>query len=439
MTSSFSLCKICIALALGAIVQLALLATVLVAGGQGAVTWLEVGAAGFGAVTFAAGYFMVSRHERLLRRALETINAAASGKMDVRINHRASTGHLRPLMTAINNLLDLTEAFTKEAAGAMTHAAAGAYYRKILPKGLQGDLIEYAAKVNQALNAMDDKTRTFTYSAGAIGDNIQCVVTSVSVAAGQLSQNSGALSRRVDDIAAQAREVDAVATQSAASLDGIAEATEDFITSIRDIGTQMTGAVSLAGHAVGNANEASHHVSDLDTMAGRIANVIELITDIAEQTNLLALNATIEAARAGEAGKGFSVVATEVKNLARQTARAAEDVAREIADMQNVTRAVVQSVHGINASIAEIDENARHVSDTLNQQYQMIADIGQRVEGAVGQMRRIADIVADVASGTQHAGGEVLQINDAAEDLQRQSCVLDGDVRQFIGKIMNAA
>lgn len=439
MTSSFSLCKICNGLAVGAIVQLGLLAALIAGDNQGTFTWIEMAAAGAGALIFAIAYVMIFRHEKLLRRAIETINAAASGKMDVRINNRAATGHLRPLMTAINNLLDLTEAFTKEAAGAMSHAASGAYYRKILPKGLQGDLIEYAAKVNAALNAMDDKTRTFTYSAGAIGDNIQSVVTSVSVAAGQLSQNSSALSQRVENIAHQAREVDAAAAQSTAALDGIAEATDQFISSIRNIGTQMTGAVSLAEHAVGNADQANRHVSDLDNMAGRIANVIELITDIAEQTNLLALNATIEAARAGEAGKGFSVVATEVKNLARQTARAAEDVAHEISDMQNVTRTVVQSMHGINANIADIDKNARHVSDTVSQQYQMIAEIGRRVEGAVTQMRKIADIVADVADGTRHAGGDVLQINDAAEDLQRQSGLLDGDVRQFIGKVLTSA
>ncbi|OSQ36182.1 hypothetical protein TMES_18830 [Thalassospira mesophila] len=411
----------------------------LVQGGKGGVWSLETGAAAFGFVLFAVAAILLLRHEKLLRRAIDAINAAASGQMDIRITHRAATGHMRPLMTAINDLLDLTEAFTREAAGAMTHAAAGAYYRKILPKGLQGDLIEYAAKVNAALNAMDDKTRTFTYSAGAIGDNIQSVVTSVSVAAGQLSQNSNALSQRVEIIALQARDVDAAAAESAASLDGIAEATERFISSIRDIGTQMSGAVNLAENAVENADQASRHVGDLDNMARRIANVIELITDIAEQTNLLALNATIEAARAGEAGKGFSVVATEVKNLARQTARAAEDVAREIADMQNVTRAVVQSVHGINGNIGEINANARHVSDTVNQQYEMIAEIGRRVDGAVEQMRKITVIVADVATGTRDAGGDVLQINGAADDLQRQSSVLDGDVRQFIGKVLTAA
>mgnify|MGYP000465821874 CR=1 FL=1 len=79
------------------------------------------------------------------------------------------------------------------------------------------------------------------------------------------------------------------------------------------------------------------------------------------------------------------------------------------------------------------------MSDTVSQQYQMIAEIGRRVEGAVTQMRKIANIVADVADGTRHAGGEVLQINDAAEDLQRQSGLLDGDVRQFIGKVLTSA
>jgi methyl-accepting chemotaxis protein len=357
--------------------------------------------------------------------------------MGVRVNNRQTQGYLAPLQNAVNQLLDLTEAFAKEAAGAMGHASRGSYYRKILPRGLRGDLIGYAGTVNAALDAMHEKTRNFSDSAGRIGDDIQSVVGSVSNSAKQLSDSSDFLSRQVSRIAEQANDMRLAADDSTEALNGIAVATEQFSASIRQIGAQINGSAELAEAAVSRARVADNHITRLDDMALRVTKVVELITDVADQTNLLALNATIEAARAGEAGKGFAVVATEVKNLASQTSRAAEQVIGEIGEMQSMTREAVSSVREINEKISEIDSGARLVAEAAREQTEVVGAISDRIDQAVRRMQTIAAILADVASGTTESGSVVLQLHSEATNLLGQADSLDGDVRRFIDKVLN--
>lgn len=382
------------------------------------------------------GTVAITRHKRIIDELHDIVHDAADGKMGVRVNNRQTQGYLAPLQNAVNQLLDLTEAFAKEAAGAMGHASRGSYYRKILPKGLRGDLIGYAGTVNAALDAMSEKTRSFTYSAGRIGEDIQSVVGSVSSSAKQLSDSSDFLSRQVSRIAEQANDMRLAADDSTEALNGIAVATEQFSASIRQIGAQINGSAELAEAAVSRARVADDHITRLDDMALRVTKVVELITDVADQTNLLALNATIEAARAGEAGKGFAVVATEVKNLASQTSRAAEQVIGEIGEMQSMTREAVSSVREINEKISEIDSGARLVAEAAREQTEVVGAISDRIDQAVRRMQTIAAILADVASGTTESGSVVLQLHSEATNLLGQADSLDGDVRRFIDKVL---
>jgi len=382
------------------------------------------------------GTVAITRHKRIIDELHDIVHDAADGKMGVRVNNRQTQGYLAPLQNAVNQLLDLTEAFAKEAAGAMGHASRGSYYRKILPRGLRGDLIGYAGTVNAALDAMHEKTRNFSDSAGRIGDDIQSVVGSVSNSAKQLSDSSDFLSRQVSRIAEQANDMRLAADDSTEALNGIAVATEQFSASIRQIGAQINGSAELAEAAVSRARVADNHITRLDDMALRVTKVVELITDVADQTNLLALNATIEAARAGEAGKGFAVVATEVKNLASQTSRAAEQVIGEIGEMQSMTREAVSSVREINEKISEIDSGARLVAEAAREQTEVVGAISDRIDQAVRRMQTIAAILADVASGTTESGSVVLQLHSEATNLLGQADSLDGDVRRFIDKVL---
>ncbi|MDG4720273.1 MULTISPECIES: methyl-accepting chemotaxis protein [Thalassospira] len=396
-----------------------------------------VGFAGLLTICCVSGALTVYRQQHILDELCDTVLAAAAGNMDARISNRQSRGKLANMQNAVNQLLDLTEAFTKEAAAAMNCASRGDYYRKIVPRGLRGDLIGYAEKVNNALDIMDVQTKTFRSSAGRIGDDLKFVVGDLSDSARKLTSNSDFLSQNVTKIADQSSEMRRAAEESSAALDGIATATEQFSGSIKQIGSQIDGSASLSEVAVERARSAGEHMERLDSLATSVTSVVKLITDVAEQTNLLALNATIEAARAGEAGKGFAVVASEVKNLANQSSHAAEEVIREIGQMQEMTREAVVFVHEISETITEIDNGARLVADATREQTDAVAEISNRIEQAVTRMRDIVTSVALVASGTNDSREVLVALHDEANGLLGRAESLDGDVRNFIGQVLD--
>ncbi|TAN57371.1 MAG: HAMP domain-containing protein, partial [Magnetospirillum sp.] len=168
------------------------------------------------------------------------------------------------------------------------------------------------------------------------------MVQTVAAAAGQLQETAAAMSTAANDTNQRATVVAAATDQASGNVQTVAAAAEELTSSIQEIGRQVNRSSHISHQAVDEAGEAQTTVAGLSTMVGRIGEVVTLINDIASQTNLLALNATIEAARAGEAGKGFAVVANEVKNLANQTARATDDISRQIAAIQSATGEAVQ-------------------------------------------------------------------------------------------------
>jgi methyl-accepting chemotaxis protein len=189
---------------------------------------------------------------------------------------------------------------------------------------------------------------------------------------------------------------------------------------------------------VQEANGANTAVQGLSAAAGKIGDVVKLISDIAGQTNLLALNATIEAARAGDAGKGFAVVASEVKLLANQTARATEDIAAQVAAMQGATGAAVGAIKGISGTIGSMDEIATAIAAAVEQQGAAVQEIARNVHEAAACTGQVSSNIV----GVNHAAGETgtasSLVRDAAERLGQQAEALNGDVETFLTRIRAA-
>ena len=153
-------------------------------------------------------------------------------------------------------------------------------------------------------------------------------------------------------------------------------------TSINEIGRQVLDSNRIATEAVDQATRTDARIAELSLAANRIGDVTKLITDIAEQTNLLALNATIEAARAGDAGRGFAVVAQEVKALASQTAKATDEISRQIAGMQAATRESVVAIKEISGTIGRVSEIAATIAAAIEEQGAATQEIARSVQQA---------------------------------------------------------
>src|SRR5262249_49594757 len=161
----------------------------------------------------------------------------------------------------------------------------------------------------------------------------------------------------------------------------------------KEIERQIAQSHTIAAKAVDEAESTNAAVKELSEAAGRIGHVVSLITDIAEQTNLLALNATIEAARAGEAGRGFAIVASEVKALAGQTAKATEDIAAQISGMQTATAPAIQRIGRIERTIRDIGAISSTIAAAVTEQGAATQEIARSVETAA---RRTTETAAEV-------------------------------------------
>ena len=247
-----------------------------------------------------------------------------------------------------------------------------------------------------------------------------------------LSEVSQQLRTNAESTSNQATMASSAAEQVNANAQSLATAVDQFEASIREIAGNASNAASVARNAVAAANQTNTTITRLGESSAEIGNVIKVINSIAEQTNLLALNATIEAARAGEAGKGFAVVANEVKELAKETSKATEDIISRIGTIQSDTGEAVDAIGLVSEIITQINESQNAIAGAVEEQTAMTSEISRNIsEVAVGsgEIARSFSSVAEAAKDTTYGSDQTLS---TATDIEAVAAELMALVDQSV-------
>jgi methyl-accepting chemotaxis protein len=253
----------------------------------------------------------------------------------------------------------------------------------------------------------------------------------VASASDELSNTSQQITANSEETSAQARVVSDAAVHVSQNLQTVATGAEEMGASIKEIAKNATEAAKVATSAVKVAENTTVTVTKLGDSSTEIGQVIKVITSIAQQTNLLALNATIEAARAGEAGKGFAVVANEVKELAKETAKATEDISRKIEAIQSDTKASVEAIAIISGVINEINGISNTIATAVEEQNATTNEMARNVSEAANGSGEITNNIAGVAQAAESTSRGATDTQKAAQQLVETSAELRRLVEQF--------
>ncbi|MBK5932326.1 methyl-accepting chemotaxis protein [Halochromatium salexigens] len=339
----------------------------------------------------------------------------------------------------------------KRVSALLSTVAKGDYSVNVDPKNARrGDEIGALAKAAETLIS------NMRQVIADLSNNAQTVASSATELATVSTQSAHSvqeMSSRTTTVAAAAEEASANTASVAAAMDeatnslsSVASATEQMSATIGEIAASSEKARSISTDAGAQANDVSLLMHQLGQAAQEIGQVTETITDISSQTNLLALNATIEAARAGSAGKGFAVVANEIKELAKQTATATEDIKGKISGVQNSAGGVITDIEKITGVIGEVGHLVSNIATAIEEQAAVTQDVAGNIAQASEGVRVANDQVAEISSvsgsiaqdlaSVTNATNEIRsggdQVKESSQELSRLAEQLQSLVKQFV-------
>jgi len=247
-------------------------------------------------------------------------------------------------------------------------------------------------------------------------EELSAVSTQLAANAEEMTSQSNTVASATEQATANVNNISTSAEEMSSGVNTVATAIEEMSSSLNEVAKNCQKESQIATNANNKAKSTRDEMERLGISSKEIGKVIEVINDIADQTNLLALNATIEAASAGDAGKGFAVVANEVKELAKQTAQATDQISRQIEEMQNNTVSAVKAIEEITTIIEEINEISHTIVSAVEEQSATINEIAKNVGGASQAAGEIARNVGESAKGLSEVSSNIQGVSKAAGD-----------------------
>lgn len=290
-------------------------------------------------------------------------------------------------------------------------------------------------QIEHEKQAEEQRRQSLLNMADQLEGRIRSVVQKIDDSVAHVQRTSEQMSANAEKTGNEATTVSQATNEASSNVETVSAATTQLSASIQEISRQVTQVSDSLRNGVLQVDSANKEVVGLSESAQTIGEVVNLIHDIAEQTNLLALNATIEAARAGEAGKGFAVVASEVKNLANQTAKATGQIEEQIATIQNQTKVSVESINDVNVMINNVDQMASGIASAVEEQNAATSDIASNVEMASAGTQNVSERIQYVASAASETSALSSELLETANGLESESRILVKEVDSFLAEL----
>ncbi|WP_417317697.1 methyl-accepting chemotaxis protein [Emcibacter sp.] len=358
------------------------------------------------------------------------------GNLEARIVGWQDHGELSGTLADINYLLDLSDAYVREAGASLEAAQNGEYYRQFMTRGMRGSFGLGAEVINQAAaNMKNMEEKAFTDRERLAGEFKEKVMQSLTTIAGEISdlkKMSDLLNSNASETQSMAASVAAASEQATVNVQTVASAAEELTKSVEEIARQVSTSSEKSSSAAQEATAAKETIDALQVSSSSIGEVVKMINDIAGQTNLLALNATIEAARAGEAGKGFAVVANEVKSLATQTSEATGNIADQVGTIQENAGSTVEVVDGIAASIEQLSAIAANIASATDEQSAATLEISKNIQEASKGTQDVSAHITQVSSTAIKTMESANKLAEASSLMENQAVLLREQAETFL-------
>jgi methyl-accepting chemotaxis protein len=377
-----------------------------------------------------------------LAECISLCQDAAKGHLSSRILRVDDDEPYAELAHALNDMLDLVEATLRESTAALEATVDHRSWRRVMEVGMPGTYGAVARTSNRALDevarteaALTDVRAERVLVAGAFRGSVAAEVGEMVECSRAMSTGASAMSDLAAATLDRAKLLKEASEAAAADVQTVAAAAEQMSATIDELSRQANRAESASQTATAAATQAKGSMEALQGAAEDVSGVVKFIQNMAAQTNLLALNAAIEAARAGDAGRGFGVVAAEVKELARQTASAADDIGKRVGGMQQAATDGANHVTEVGSALTESADVVSAISAAIYEQSAATREIARSAEDASVRTEEaaagLATIVEDAETVAHEAGGLQASSHQSTERIRH----LDESVAGFVARI----